>query len=80
MSASGKRTSAHVRVMSALPPKADIDGPQRDVRFVPEADFCAAANNALFDHLVGAGEQRRWYGEAKRFCGSEVYREFEFCW
>jgi hypothetical protein len=25
-----------------------------------------------FDHLVGAGEQCRWYGNAKRFCGAEV--------
>src|SRR5262249_43934968 len=33
MSALGqKQTSAHVRVMSALPPKADIDRARRDVR------------------------------------------------
>jgi hypothetical protein len=24
---------------------------------------------ASFDHLVGAGEQRRWYFDAKRFSG-----------
>jgi hypothetical protein len=36
MSALGhKRTSAHVRVMSALPPKADMGQHARDVRFVP---------------------------------------------
>jgi hypothetical protein len=29
--------------MSALPPKADIAEPSLDVRFVPEADSCAAA-------------------------------------
>jgi hypothetical protein len=28
--------------MSALPPKADIDGRRLDVRFVPLADSCAA--------------------------------------
>ena len=40
MSALGhKQTSAHVRVMSALPPKADIDQHGRDVRFVPKADI-----------------------------------------
>jgi hypothetical protein len=40
MSALGhKRTSAHVRMTSALPPKADIGGAQRDVRFVPKADI-----------------------------------------
>jgi len=40
MSALGqKQTSAHIRVMSALPPKADIETPSRDVRFVPKADI-----------------------------------------
>jgi hypothetical protein len=33
-----KQTSHHGRVMSALPPKADIAGRQLDVRFVPKAD------------------------------------------
>src|SRR6516225_9929044 len=46
-----KRTSAHVRVMSALPPKADIDGACRDVRFVPKADiaFITQRMDAVFD-------------------------------
>jgi hypothetical protein len=36
MSALGqKRTSEHDWIMSALPPKADIDRARRDVRFVP---------------------------------------------
>ena len=40
MSALGqKQTSAHVRVMSALPPKADIGTQSRNVRFVPKADI-----------------------------------------
>ena len=34
-----KQTSAHVRAMSALPPKADIDQDGCNVRFVPEADI-----------------------------------------
>jgi hypothetical protein len=29
--------------MSALPPKADIVQDDRDVRYVPKADICAAA-------------------------------------
>ena len=38
MSALGqKQTSPHVRVMSALPPKADMDQQGRHVRFVPKA-------------------------------------------
>jgi hypothetical protein len=40
MSALGqKRTLEHVRVMSALPPKADIAECDCDVRFVPKADI-----------------------------------------
>src|SRR6516164_5956646 len=34
-----KQTLADVRVMSALPPIADIGTQQRDVRFVPKADI-----------------------------------------
>ena len=37
--------------MSALPPKADMCGATRDVRFGPKAD-----KSALFDHLVGDGK------------------------
>jgi hypothetical protein len=45
MSALGqKQTSARIRVMSALPPKADIEAQSHDVRFVPIADSCTAAN------------------------------------
>ena len=52
--------------MSALPPKADMCSATRDVRFVPIADMCSAwhvrlansGHRALFDHLVGACEQR----------------------
>jgi hypothetical protein len=40
MSALGhKRTSKHVRIMSALPPKADIVQHGGHVRFVPKADI-----------------------------------------
>ena len=39
--------------MSALP---------RNVRFVPKADMA----NSL-DHLIGAGKNCRWNGEAERF-------------
>jgi hypothetical protein len=34
-----ERTSRDVRVMSALPPKADIRRPGLDVRFVPIGDM-----------------------------------------
>jgi len=40
MSALGqKQTSKHSRMMSALPPKADIGTHSRNVRFVPKADI-----------------------------------------
>jgi hypothetical protein len=40
MSALGqKQTFAAQNAMSALPPKADICGATRDVRFVPKADM-----------------------------------------
>ena len=39
MFASQKRTMGKVRLMSALPPKADIADAVRDVRFVPKADM-----------------------------------------
>jgi len=47
MSASGqKQTFRHLKTMSALPPKADIGTQSRNVRFVPKADICGAANRA----------------------------------
>ena len=49
--------------MSVLPPKADIVWHDRDVRYVPKADSCTAAKN-LFDHFVGAREQRWRHGKA----------------
>ena len=54
-------------IMSALPPKADMGGATRDVRFVPIADI---AN--LFDQLVGASEERFRHCEAKGFGSLEI--------
>jgi hypothetical protein len=34
------------KTMSALPPKADMCGATRDVRFGPKADICSAASTA----------------------------------
>ena len=46
MSALGqKQTLGMVRLMSALPPKADMDHDGCDVRFVPKADIRRAAAN-----------------------------------
>ena len=62
------RESRHPhKVMSALPPKADVCSATRDVCFGPKADI-----GYLFDHFVGAGEQRWRDIEAERFGSLEV--------
>jgi hypothetical protein len=43
----GDRRRPQVRLMSALLPKADMVQHDRDVRFVPKADSCSAANFSL---------------------------------
>jgi len=66
MSALGQeRTSPAYLAMSALPLKADKARTCWHVRFVPIADKRTAAKKLLFDHLVGAGEQRRGHVKTK---------------
>jgi hypothetical protein len=73
MSALGqKRTFGEDETMSALPPKADIVQHGGNVRFVPGADSCTAARSILFDHFVGAGEQRWRHPEAERLRSDQV--------
>jgi hypothetical protein len=56
MSALGqKRTLRGVRLMSALPPKADIAERGWNVRYVPQADSCTAAKPSLFHRLIWSG-------------------------
>ncbi len=50
--------SERLRRMSALPPKASNVGTAEKRRRVPQPDSRTAANPRLFDHLVGAPEQR----------------------
>jgi hypothetical protein len=54
--------------MSALPPKADIDGRAWDVRFVPKADI----RSALFDHFVGEGQEILGQLNACALCRLEI--------
>ena len=56
---------------------ANADVPSARVGQLCANDSCTAANDALFDHLVGAGEQRRRHLDALRSCGPEVNDEFE---
>jgi hypothetical protein len=44
----------------------------------PIADSCGAAKFRLFDHLVGAAQQRDRECEAECLCGPEVDNEFNF--
>ena len=69
-----KQTFGPRNAMSALPPKADIDGCSPDVRFVPKADSCTAAKSVLFDHLVGGRKQRVRNSQAEHFRGLEINR------
>ena len=34
----------------------------------------------LFDHLVGAGEQRRWHYDAQGLGGPQIDNELKFGW
>jgi len=66
MSALGqKQTSAHVRVMSALPPKADIGTQSRNVRFVPKADILRGGRDWRYSITSSA---------TARSCGGNVNR------
>ena len=54
MSALGqKRTLGKVRLMSALHRRADIGTRSRNVRFVPKADSCTAANSRAGNDPAG---------------------------
>jgi hypothetical protein len=44
---------------------------------LPIGDVAASSIHELFDHLVGATEQRQWKWEAQRFCGFQVYYKID---
>jgi hypothetical protein len=48
MSALGQKQFAPQKVMSALPPKADIERVLAHVRFGPKADMCSAEAHVCF--------------------------------
>ena len=73
MSALGqKQTCAAQKVMSALPPKADMCGATRDVRFVPKRTL-----RRSFDQLIGLREQALWHDNADCSRRWQVDDQFE---
>ena len=72
MSALGyKRTFRSAIGMSALPPKADMCGATRDVRFVPIADISGFIRSPR-------RRERRKGGQAECFCGLQTNYERDF--
>jgi hypothetical protein len=67
-----KRLFRSAIIMSALPPKADMCGATRDVRFGPIADI------PLLDHLVGTIKQRWRHSKPECLGGLQVNHQFEF--
>ena len=65
------------RVMSAIPPKADIRADEIDVRFVPLATKVQRSKSGLFDHVVGATKQRKRYVEAEALGGFQINDQFD---
>ena len=52
--------------------KADITAAQTNVRFVPQADSCAATKSPSLNHIVCSGEHCSRYGNTERFAGLEI--------
>src|SRR5262249_21495911 len=63
--------------MSALPPKADMCGATRDVRYGPKADSCDAAKKSLFDHCIGDRDDPWRHLDAERLRRLKVNDQLE---
>ena len=60
------------RLLPVFPWKRTSLGPVAMSQRCPQLGSCTAINRSLFDHLVGAREQRRRHGEADGFRGLET--------
>jgi hypothetical protein len=63
-----------------LSPSADMPPTRLTSEKGPQGDICGAAKKPiLFDHLVGAAEQRKWDGGNPERLGSlEIDDQFDF--
>jgi hypothetical protein len=59
-------------MLSPYHPIATGERTSRIGSFVPGTDICSAANYSLFDHLVGAEQDRSRYVETQRLRGLEI--------
>ena len=80
MSALGqKQTFAVQKSMSALLLKADMCSANAACLLCAKSGLMHRSKyQPLFDHLVGAGEERRRHGEAERFGGLHIDRQLKF--
>ena len=63
---------------SAFVAKAAILDESQHVAKVPLTDSCTAAKFPSFNHLVSAGEERGWHGEAQGLGGFQINHQLKF--
>src|SRR5262249_19899413 len=68
---------AHVRIMSALPPKADMVERVVMSALCHKRTYAVQQRTSLFDHLVGGGEQSWWHSETERSRCLEINDQLE---
>lgn len=67
------RSFGDVGLMSAFPPKTEVDPRSCDVAQVPKA----VIRLGLFDHLVGAQQKRLWDRQTKRLGRLEIHDQLK---